>query len=69
MSAEFIVDTFEKYEEKDCLEIVVKAEARDAIRKRRDLYGVFDKQLFPDPDGMAKWLTYHECECQNGDMV
>lgn len=54
-------------EEKDYLEILIKADAHDAIRKRLDLYGVFDKQLFPDLDGMAKWLKFHEFECQNGD--
>lgn len=53
-------------EEKDYLEIIVKAEAHEIIRKRLDLYGVFDKQLFPDLDGMAKWLKFHEFECQNG---
>lgn len=56
-------------EEKDYLEILIKAEAHDAIRKRLDLYGVFDKQLFPDLDGMAKWLKFHEFECQNGDII
>lgn len=56
-------------EEKDYLEILIKAEAHDAIRKRLDLYGVFDKQLFPDLDGMAKWLKFHEFECQNGDIL
>lgn len=54
-------------EEKDYLEIIIKAEAHDTIRKRLDLYGVFDKQLFPDLDGMAKWLKFHEFECQNGE--
>lgn len=53
-------------EEKDYLEIIVKAEAHEIIRKRLDLYGVFDKQLFPDLDGMTKWLKFHEFECQNG---
>ena len=56
-------------EEKDFLEIMIEADAHDAIRKRLDLYGVFDKQLFPDLDGMAKWLKFHEFECQNGDII
>lgn len=56
-------------EDKDYLEILIKAEAHDSIRKRLDLYGVFDKQLFPDLDGMAKWLKFHEFECQNGDII
>lgn len=59
----------EPLEEIDYLEILVKAEAHDAIRKRLDLYGVFDKQLFPDLDGMAKWLKFHEFECQNGELL
>jgi len=53
---------------KDYIEILIKASAHDAIRKRLDLYGVFDKQLFPDLDGMAKWLKFHEFECQNGNI-
>lgn len=52
-------------EEKDYLEIIIKASAHDEIRKRLDLYGVFDKQLYPDLDGMAKWLKFHEFESQN----
>lgn len=45
-------------EEKDYLEIVIKHDAHDDIRRRLDQYGVFDKQLFPDLDGIAKWLKY-----------
>ncbi len=45
-------------EEKDFLEIVIKHDAHDDIRRRLDQYGVFDKQLFPDLDGIAKWLKY-----------
>ena len=32
------------------------------IRRRLDQYGVFDKQLFPDLDGIAKWLKYRAFE-------
>jgi hypothetical protein len=49
-------------EEKDYLEIVVNHEAHDDIRRRLDQYGVFDKQLFPDLDGIAKWLKYRVFE-------
>lgn len=49
-------------DEKDYLEIVIKHEAHDEIRRRLDQYGVFDKQLFLDLDGIAKWLKYHEFE-------
>ena len=49
-------------EEKDYLEIVIKHEAHDDIRQRLDQYGVFDKQLFPDLDGIAKWLKYRVFE-------
>jgi hypothetical protein len=49
-------------EEKDYIEIVIKHEAHDDIRRRLDQYGVFDKQLFPDLDGIAKWLKYRVFE-------
>lgn len=48
--------------EKDYLEIVIKQSAHDEIRRRLDQYGVFDKQLFPDLDGIAKWLKYRAFE-------
>lgn len=49
-------------EEKDYLEIVIRQSAHDEIRRRLDQYGVFDKQLFPDLDGIAKWLKYRAFE-------
>ena len=49
-------------EEEEFLEIVIKHEAHDDIRRRLDQYGVFDKQLFPDLDGIAKWLKYRVFE-------
>lgn len=49
-------------EEKDYLEIVIKHEAHDDIRRRLEQYGLFDKQLFPDLDGIAKWLKYRVFE-------
>jgi hypothetical protein len=49
-------------EERDYLEIVIKDHAHDDIRRRLDQYGVFDKQLFPDLDGIAKWLKYRVFE-------
>lgn len=49
-------------DDKDILEIVIKHEAHDEIRRRLDQYGVFDKQLFPDLDGIAKWLKYRVFE-------
>ena len=49
-------------DEKDYLEIVVKQGAHEDIRRRLDQYGVFDKQLFPDLDGIAKWLKYRAFE-------
>jgi hypothetical protein len=52
----------EEIAETDYLEILIKHEVHDEIRKRLDLYGVFDKQLFPDLDGMAKWLKYRVFE-------
>lgn len=44
------------------LEIVIKQTAHEDIRRRLDQYGVFDKQLFPDLDGIAKWLKYRAFE-------
>jgi len=49
-------------DEKDYLEIVIDQKAHDEIRRRLDQYGVFDKQLFPDLDGIAKWLKYRVFE-------
>ncbi len=49
-------------DEKDYLEIVIKQAAHENIRRRLDQYGVFDKQLFPDLDGIAKWLKYRAYE-------
>ena len=49
-------------EERDVLELVISHDAHDDIRRRLDQYGVFDKQLFPDLDGIAKWLKYRVFE-------
>lgn len=49
-------------DENDYLEIVIKQAAHEEIRRRLDQYGVFDKQLFPDLDGIAKWLKYRAYE-------
>jgi hypothetical protein len=48
----------EALEDRDCLEIIIRHDAHDDIRRRLDQYGVFDRQLFPDLDGIAKWLKY-----------
>ena len=53
---------FEALEDRDWLEIVIRHNAHDDIRRRLDQYGVFDRQLFPDLDGIAKWLRYREFE-------
>ena len=55
---------FEALEERDCLEIIVRHDAHDDIRRRLEQYGVFDRQLFPDLDGIAKWLRYRVFECE-----
>lgn len=55
---------FESLEERDCLEIIIRHDAHDDIRRRLDQYGVFDRQLFPDLDGIAKWLRYRVFESQ-----
>ena len=49
-------------DDKDWLEIQIKGDAHDDIRRQLDKYGVFDKQLFPDLDGIAKWLKYRTFE-------
>jgi hypothetical protein len=49
-------------DEKDYIEIIIACKAHDDIRRRLDQYGVFDKQLFPDLDGIAKWLKYRVFE-------
>ncbi|WP_146012987.1 MULTISPECIES: FRG domain-containing protein [unclassified Pseudomonas] len=50
-------------DERDYLEIVIRHDAQDDIRRRLEQYGLFDKQLFPDLDGIAKWLKYRVFEC------
>jgi hypothetical protein len=57
----------EPLEESDYIEIIIKAKSHDGIRRELDKYGVFDKQLFPDLDGMAKWLKYRVFEI-NGQV-
>ncbi len=52
----------EALEEKDYLEILIKHQSHDDIRHRLEQYGVFDRQLFPDLDGIAKWLKYRVFE-------
>lgn len=54
----------QEIEDTNYIEILIKNEAHDEIRKRLDQYGVFDKQLFPDLDGMAKWLKYRVFEIE-----
>lgn len=51
-------------DENDYLEIAIKYEAHDDIRRRLDQFGVFDRQLFPDLDGIAKWLKFRVFECE-----
>ena len=53
---------FVALEDRDWLEIVIRPDAHDDIRRRLDQYGVFDRQLFPDLDGIAKWLRYRVFE-------
>ncbi|SES01764.1 FRG domain-containing protein [Pseudomonas soli] len=50
-------------DDKDYMEIVIRHDAQDEIRRRLEQYGLFDKQLFPDLDGIAKWLKYRVFEC------
>ena len=40
------------------IEWIIPMKCRDQIRRELEQYGVFDKQLFPDLDGLAKWLKF-----------
>lgn len=44
------------------LEISINTSARCEILKRLEKFGVFDRQLFPGLDGVAKWLKYKHYE-------
>lgn len=57
---------FDELEDRDWLEIVIRHDAHDDIRRRLEQYGVFDRQLFPDLDGIAKWLRYSRFETVGG---
>lgn len=59
----------EELDESDWLEIVISHAAHEDIRCRLDQYGVFDKQLFPDLDGIAKWLKFRSFERQNREAL
>ncbi|MEO7101610.1 MAG: FRG domain-containing protein [Luteolibacter sp.] len=48
--------------ETDYIEILIRHSAHEEIRKRLEKFGVFDKLLFPDLDGIAKWLKYRAFE-------
>jgi len=55
----------EVLDEQDYIEIIINRSAHEDIIKRLEKYGVFDKQLFPDLDGMAKWLKYKTFEVES----
>ncbi len=40
------------------IELLISGKHRDKIRRELETYGVFDKQLFPELDGLAKWLKF-----------
>ncbi len=44
------------------IEISIKSAAREEILNRLEKFGVFDRQLFPDLDGVAKWLRFKHYE-------
>lgn len=48
----------EELPESNYIELLIPGECRDRIRRELEVYGVFDKQLFPDLDGLAKWLKF-----------
>ena len=51
-------------DETDFIEIIIDHGSGNhmSICDRLEQFGVFDKQLFPDFDGVAKWLRYKEFE-------
>ena len=55
----------ESLEEYKYTDIVIKASAHKKIRQELDKYGIYDKQLFPDINGMAEWLKYQKFELCN----
>lgn len=55
-------DPFRELEAQEYLEIKVPAAAHCDIRDELDRYGMFDKPMFPDIDGVAKWLKYRAFE-------
>lgn len=55
-------DPFRELESHEYLEVRVPASAHRDIRDELDRYGMFDKQMFPDIDGVAKWLKYRAFE-------
>lgn len=49
-------------EDDQYIEIIIEGSAHEKIRQQLNKYGIFDKQLFPDVDGLAKWLKYEKFE-------
>ncbi len=49
-------------EPKDYIEIIIKGSSHEEIRQHLNKYGIYDRQLFPDVDGLAKWLKYDRYE-------
>lgn len=49
-------------EDNEYIEIIIEGSAHEKIRQQLNKYGIFDKQLFPDVDGLAKWLKYEKFE-------
>lgn len=52
----------EPVEDEDYIEIAISHKPHDENCHRLDQYGGFDKQLFQDLDGIAKWLKHRVCE-------
>ena len=53
---------YKELEEVEYIEIIIEPGAHVEIRARLEQYGMFDKQLFPGLDGIAKWLKYKKFE-------
>jgi hypothetical protein len=50
------------------IELLIPGESRPRIRHELEQYGVFDKQLFPDLDGLARWLKYKVFDSYGDDQ-
>jgi hypothetical protein len=51
------------------IEYTIPGDCRDGIRRELEKCGVFDKQLFPDLDGLARWLKFKVFDSFEEDLT